>query len=416
MKIVLAAHGTRGDVEPCATVGLELLRRGHTVCVAVPPDLVDFVESVGLAAVGYGPASQEQMNALTEFVHRAFKPQNPVSMARAGRELFIEGWAQMSTTLTALAEGADLLVTGQTYHGVVANVAEYYGIPMAVVHHMPISVNGQLALPSLPSPAPLIRFSLRAAWWLYWQMTKDVDDAQRRELGLPTAASPAAVRIADRGSLEIQAYDEICFPGLAAEWNGRRPFVGALTMELPTASDAEVATWLGAGTPPVYFGFGSTPIRSPADTIAMIAAMCADLGVRALVYGGVDAATSHCDQVKLVGLINYSTILPLCRAAVHHGGAGTTAAALRAGIPMVILWDVADQPLWGAQVTRMKVGRARRLSAVTRDSLTADLRHVLEPPYAGRAREIATRMTKPAESVTTAADLLEAEAGRKRVH
>ena len=57
MKFALAAHGTRGDVEPCAAVGLELLRRGHEVRMAVPRNLVGFVESAGLAAVAYGPDS-----------------------------------------------------------------------------------------------------------------------------------------------------------------------------------------------------------------------------------------------------------------------------------------------------------------------------------------------------------------------
>ena len=385
--------------------------------MAVPPNLVGFVESAGLAAVGYGPDSQQQVNAVADFVHHAFKPQNPISMVRAGRELFVEGWAQMSRTLTPLADGADLLVTGQTYHGVVANVAEYYDIPLAGLHHFPICVNGQLAFPSIPSPPHLVRSTLRAAWWLYWRMTKDVDDAQRRELGLPRAAAPAAKRMTERGFLEIQAYDEVCFPALAEEWNGRRPFVGALTMELPTDADDEVASWIAAGTPPIYFGFGSTPVQSPADTIAMIAAACTELNERALIYSGASGShrISNSDNVKLVGPVNYAAILPSCRAVVHHGGAGTTAAGLRAGVPMLVLWDVADQPLWGAQVTRMKVGRARRLSTVTRESLVADLRDIFAPQYVTRACEIATRMTQPAESVAAAADLLVGAARRRRV-
>jgi UDP:flavonoid glycosyltransferase YjiC (YdhE family) len=417
MKIVLAAHGTRGDVEPCAAVGLELLRRGHEVRMAVPPNLIGFVESAGLAAVGYGPDSQQQVSAVTDFHHNAFKPQNPMNLVRSGAELFIEGWAQMGRTLAALADGADLLVTEQTYHGVVANVAEYYDIPMAALHHMPICVNGQLALPSIPSPSPLVRSTLRAAWWLYWRITKDVDDAQRRELGLPRATAPAAKRMAQRGSPEIQGYDEACFPGLAAEWKGRRPFVGALTMELPTDSDAEVTSWIAAGTPPIYFGFGSTPVQSPADTIAMIAATCAELGERALIYSGASDPGSGppSDNVRLVGLLNYSDILPTCRAIVHHGGGGTTAAGLRAGIPTLILWDVAEQPLWAAQVARLGVGRGRRLTTTTVKSLVAQLRHLLAPQYASRAREIATRMTKPAESVATAAGLMEATVRGERV-
>lgn len=409
MKFVLAAHGTRGDVEPCATVGVELRRRGHEVRMAVPPNLVGFVQSAGLSAVAYGPDTGEQIVAVADFTHNAFKIQNPANFVRAGKELFVEGWAEMSRTLTALADGADLLLTAQTYHGVVANVAEYYDIPVAGLHHFPVRVNGQIGVPFLPSPAPVVRTTLTAGWWLYSHITKADEDAQRRELGLPRAAVPAARRMADGGTLEIQAYDQAVFPGLAAEWNGRRPFVGALTLELAADNDDDVASWIAAGKPPIYFGFGSTPVQSPADTVAMIAQACAELGERALIYSGADGSspTPHPDHVRLVGQVNYTTILPRCRAAVHHGGAGTTAAGLRAGLPTLILWDVADQFIWATQVKRLKVGSAKRLSNITRKSLVARLRKILAPDCVARAREIAPRMTKPAVGVATAADLLE---------
>lgn len=409
MKFVLAAHGTRGDVEPCAAVGVELLRRGHEVRMAVPPNLIGFVESTGLAAVGYGPDTGEQIVAVADFTHNAFKIQNPVKLFRAGRELFVAGWAEMSRTLTSLADGADLLMTGQTYHGVVANVAEHYDIPVAGLHHFPVRVNGQIGLPFLPSPTPAVRSTLKAGWWLYSHITKADEDAQRRELGLPPTAIPAGRRIAEVGALEIQAYDQAVFPGLAAEWNGWRPFVGALTLELGAHTDNEIVSWIAGGTPPIYFGFGSTPVQSPADTVAMISEACAELGERALIYSGTDGseAIPHADHVKLVGQLNYATILPLCRAAVHHGGAGTTAASLRAGLPTLILWDVADQFIWATQVKRLKTGSAKRLSNITRKSLVAKLREILAPECVARAREIAPRMTKPAVAVGTAADLLE---------
>ena len=192
----------------------------------------------------------------------------------------------MGTTLTSLADGADLLVTGMIQQGLAANVAEYYDIPLAALHYFPARVNGQL-IPILPSP--LIRSTISALWWLHWRMTKEAEDAQRRELGLPKATGPSTRRIVERGSLEIQAYDELCFPGLAAEWakwDGRRPFVGALTMELPTDADDEVLSWIAAGTPPIYFGFGSMPVQSPADTVAMISEACTQLGERALICTG----------------------------------------------------------------------------------------------------------------------------------
>lgn len=409
MKFVLAAHGTRGDVEPGATVGAELRRRGHDVAMAVPPNLVDFVESAGVPAVSYGPDTREQVVAVADFTHNAFRVQNPVNFMRSLKELFVEGWAEMGRTLTSLADGADLLLTGQTYHGVVANVAEYYDIPIAGLHHFPVRVNGQIGVPFLPSPAPAVRTTLKAGWWLYSQITKADEDAQRRELGLPRAAVPAWQRMADAGTLEIQAYDQAVFPDLASEWNGRRPFVGALTLDLAVDTDDEVASWIGAGKPPIYFGFGSTPVQSPAETVAMIADACAELGERALIYSGADAAdpASHPDHVKLVGQVNYSTILPACRAAVHHGGAGTTAASLRAGLPTLILWDVADQFIWATQVKRLEVGSAKRLSNVSRKSLVRQLRRILAPDYVARARKIAPRMTKLSVGVATAADLLE---------
>jgi len=104
---------------------------------------------------------------------------------------------------------------------------------------------------------------------------------------------------------------------------------------------------------------------------------------------------------------NHATVFPACGAIVHHGGAGTTAAGLRAGTPELVLWNGLDQPFWAATVTRLEVGSGRRFSETTVDSLVADLRAILTPQYAARARAVATQMTTPAESVASAADLLE---------
>ena len=421
MKFVLACYGSRGDVEPCVAVGRELLRRGHDVRMAVPPDLVGFAESAGLAAVAYGPDVQAILDAHRDFWTRFFRNfwriQDLIRLRRELAEPIIQRWEEISTTLTSLADGADLLFTGLNFEQPAANVAEYYDIPLATLHYFPLRANGQL-LPFLP--APLGRSAMTVYEWLAWRVAKKLEDAQRRELGLPKATGPWPRRITERGSLEIQAYDEVCFPGLAAEWakwDGQRPFVGALTMELPTDADDEVASWIAAGTPPIFFGFGSIPVESPADTLAMISAACAQLGERALVCAaGTDFShVPHFDHVKVVGAMNYAAVFPACRAVVHHGGAGTTAAGLRAGVPTLILSTDLDQTLWGARVKRLKVGTARRFSTTTQKSLVADLRTILAPQYVTRAREIATRMTKPAESVAAAADLVENFARLKRV-
>ncbi|MFZ0717880.1 glycosyltransferase [Mycobacterium sp.] len=413
MKFVLASWGSRGDVEPNLAVGRELVRRGHDVYMAVPPDLVGFTEAAGVAAVGFGPEAQSILDShrafWTCFFSRPWQIRKLITSRLAIAGPLLRGWQEMSTTLMSLADGADLIFTGINFEDAAANVAEHYDIPLATLHYFPLRPNAQ-TLRFLP--APLARAAVTAFWWVTWRGMKKGEDAQRRELGLPKASGSAPSRITERGSLEIQAYDEACFPGLAVEWakhESQRPFVGTLTLELPTAADDEVASWIAAGTPPIYFGFGSIPVESPADTIAMIAAACARLGERALVgAAGTDFSNVlHFEHVKVVGAVNFTTVFPACRALVHHGGSSTTPIAMRAGVPQLILyWDMVHA-VYGAAVKRLEVGTARRFSTATEESLVADLRRILAPEYVARARELATQITEPTKSAAAAADLLE---------
>ena len=388
MKFVVAAYGTRGDVEPCAAVGRELLRRGHEVRMAIPPNVLGFVESAGLPAVAYGPDSQRQMDSAMDFLGQV---QTPLTALPQIIERVNKLWADKNATLTSLTDGADLLVTHMTEQALAANVAEYHGIPLVALHVFPARI--------LPSG------------WLYSGASKGAEDAQRRALGLPEAAEPSTQTV-EGGLLEIQAYDELCLPEPAAEWvvpDGRRPFVGSLTLGLPTDADDEVLSWIAAGSAPIYFGFGSTPIVYPDETVTVIDAACAHLGERGLVCAGWNdfSHVPHFDHVKVVDAVNFAAIFPACRAVVHHGGSGTTAAGLRAGVPTLILWTQFDQPMFAAAMQQLKVGSGREFIATTLDTLVADLRSILTPECAARAREVATQMTDPAKSVASAVDLLE---------
>ena len=377
--------------------------------MAVPPNLVDFVDTAGLGpALPYGVDSQKQIEAdvFTDW----WKPRNPLAIVRQAHEYIIDGWAEMNETLTAMSEGADLILTGTTYQEVAANVAEYRHIPLAALHYFPCRPNSQTL--SVPLPKPLLGPAWAVVEWGHWRLYKSAEDDQRRALGLPKATTRGVRRVVEGGALEIQAYDDVFFPGLAEEWQGKRPLIGSLTMGLSTSVDDAVSSWIEAGTPPIYFGWGSMPVDSPAEAIALITDVCAELGERALICTGVwDVADiPAAEHVKVVRSVNHSAVFPMCRAIVHHGGAGTTAASVRSGVPTLVLWVGADQPVWANQVTRLKVGTSRRFTATTRDTLLTDLRTVLTPEYAARAREVAARMTAPAASVTAAADLLEAAA------
>ena len=159
MKVVLASYGTRGDVEPFATVGRELLRRGHDVCMAVPPNMVGFLETVGFAAVAFGPEPLSSVRSRTV--------EDPASAMAEQVEYLSRAMEEWGTTLTALANGADLLITGRIEQGLAANVAEYHGIPQAALHFFP----GAHA---------------RLSGWA-GDTTEEAENAQRRALGLPEA-------------------------------------------------------------------------------------------------------------------------------------------------------------------------------------------------------------------------------------
>lgn len=415
MKFVVAVHGTRGDVEPCAAVGLELARRGHEVRTAVPPNLSSFVEECGLGVpVSYGVDSQQQLDA--DVFRQWYRLRNPMTVLREAREYVVEGWGQMSRSLDALADGADLILTGTTYQELAANVAAAQAIPLAALHYFPVRPSTKL-LP-VPVPSGVVGPVWAVGEWAHWRVLKHAEDEQRRELGLPPASTRAVRRMLDDGALEIQAYDPVFFPGLAEEWGPQRPLVGGITLEKNTDADDDVVSWIAAGTPPVYFGFGSMPVKSPADAVAMIEAACADLGERALICSGVWDVDElpHAAQVKVVRSVNHAAVFPLCRAVVHHGGAGTTAAGVRAGVPTLVLWVGAEQPIWGSRVKHLGVGDYQRFSFTTRKSLRRALSRVLGPRYVERAREVAAAMTKPATSVGTVADLLEDAARPERRH
>jgi vancomycin aglycone glucosyltransferase len=371
VKFVLAAYGSRGDTEPCIAIAGELQRRGHDVrtAVTVPPELRAYVESAALVTEPYGRDWQELLGD-KDFTRML---QNPMSAIPQAVEYVAQVVTEKSAALMSLADGADLLIAGMTEQEPAVNVADYHRIPLAALHFFPPQILRQES-----SPGPV-----------------------------GTQSDPV---------LEIQAYDEICIPGLAAGWADsaeRRPFVGALTLQLPTDADEEVLSWISGGSPPVYFGFGSMPVTAPNDMVAVISAACARIGARALICLGPNYIEGewNSDMVKVVREVNHAAVFPACRAVVHHGGAGTTAAGLRAGVASLVLWSGLDQPVWASSVAHLAVGFGRRFSESTLDSLSADLRAILSPQYAIRAEAVAQQMISPAEALARAADLLEKAAG-----
>ena len=178
-----------------------------------------------------------------------------------------------------------------------------------------------------------------------WRERAPRINALRRQVGLPETRLPTPRRAVALGALELQAYSPNVIGGrrpshrVAVGWPrlGHRERVSLGESGL----SPDLEDWLAAGSPPVYVGFGSVPVPDPERLITAIDTATAELGLRAVVCSGwTDLSAAGAvdpERIRAVGAVDHEVLLPRCRIAVHHGGSGTTAAAVRAGVPMLDL-------------------------------------------------------------------------------
>ncbi len=415
MELVLSFNGSRGDIQPGVALAVELMAHGHRVRMAVPPNLVDFACRAGIDATPCGVDTKELLGS--DLVTRDLKSRNPVARLRAVAEVTDRGSRQAQADLADITATADAIIGGSVGQERSLNVAEAHSIPYIPVHYCPMRANGTASLLAqwgLDPPPTLTR----ASWWLLeqvlWQTGRRSENRLRADLGLEAARRPTARRIVDQGVREIQAYDPVLFPGLAEEWGCGKPFVGFLNLTSATRAfvdadtDADdLATWLDSGEPPIYVGFGSMTTGDPARLAEAI--VRATEGHRVLVAAGwsdfmADAAD---DRIHVVRAVDHDTVLPRCTVAIHHGGAGSTAAGLRAGLPTIVCWIGADQPIWGRQVVRAGAGISGKLADVTGDSLRTAVDAALAPETVDAARSIGEQFITPSDAADSAVSIIE---------
>lgn len=416
MEFVLAFTGSRGDVQPGLALGVQLRALGHDVTMAVPPNLADFCRRAGIPTREFGADTKELLDSA--LVSSELKSANPLTRLRALARLTVRDGRRAQTELMELTAHADALIGGSVGQERLLNVADARGIPYVPLHYCPLRRNSVASLlPLREAPGRAHQLSWAALEQLTWRATRSAERELAADLGLPPPTGPPATRIAQRGVPEIQAYDPVLFPGLAQEWGHDRPLIGFLDLTPQTRAmigedSADLDDWLGAGSPPLYVGFGSMTIADP-DRLARTVTEVADaLGLRLLVAAGWSEfmAGASSDRVRVVRAVDHATVLPRCVAAVHHGGAGSTAAALRAGIPALACWIGADQPMWGRRLDALGLGAGLPATRLDRVTLTRAVRELLRPERAVAARRVAAAMVAPHDAVRAAAALVEVSA------
>ncbi|MBY4128707.1 glycosyltransferase family 1 protein [Rhodococcus fascians] len=422
MKFMMPFNGSRGDVAPGVALGVELAHRGHEVVFGAPPNLLDFAraetaKSGRVQVVSFGPDTRLLLES--ELIRVRIKSANPRTRMTALAELANHGWDQMTAELAQMSEGGDAIVTGSLGQEMAFNMAEATGNAFVALHYCPLRRSGVVPVVpgvTLPGPVNLSMWALAEA--LRWKSMKTRENAQRRTLGLPATRDPLPRRSERYGGIEIQAYESALFPGLAEQWGPLRPFVGFLGVSPGRQEiDPTLERWLHSGSAPVYFGFGSMPVPDPAAVLRMIEAVVGQLGVRALICAGwsdlvgVESVVARDNpNIMIVESVDHAAVFPRCLAAVHHGGAGTTAASARAGLPTLVCWFSADQPYWGAALRRLGAGASTKFSTLSEHVLIQGITDITTDAARAAARSLADTVAPTHAAVAAAADIAEAAA------
>jgi UDP:flavonoid glycosyltransferase YjiC (YdhE family) len=317
----------------------------------------------------------------------------------------------------SVSEWADMLVF-KTAIPAGGSIAEIRGIPAVeagIVPWMPSADLPPLAL--LGKPTRFGPFLNRAGGKLVrlflWQILRHPVNSFRREQGLP----PLSWRGLPPAHCPPQLPQMIAISPTVlpcpVDWGEGMLMTGYWFLEAATdwVPPAYLEDFLKAGPPPVCIGFGSMTNDKPQETLALIVEAVTQAGVRAVVMGGW-AGLKINEQVPssicLVDEAPFDWLYPRCAAVVHHGGAGTTATALRAGVPAVIVPHNFDQPLWGQQVAHLGAGTAPLpFHQLTVERLAARLHQVTtNPSLSQRAAQIGTAL-RAEDGIDNAARFIE---------
>ena len=367
MRIRLVAVDTRGGVQPYAALALGLQAAGHDVAVAAPEDFTGWLTGLGLRAITLSGSMQEGARAAAELGGRS------AVVPRALRDRVVEQTLTRSAQLLAAAQDADLLLGGIGGATLGVDVAERLGVPFVHAHLQPVGTPAA-AMPGVLTPW-MPAWTGAAGRRLGGLLTESAltlpfragsRAARTQVLGLP-ARRPAT----DARTPVLYGFSRHVVPRPAG-WPATHHVTGYWFLPGDPAwhPPAALTAFLDAGEPPVCVGFGSMIGADPDATTAVVLDALARSRTRAVLltgWGGL-APGPVSDDVLAVEHVPHAWLFPRVAAVVHHGGAGTTAATLRAGTPSVVVPHGVDQPYWGRRVAALGAGPP----PLPRASLTAE--------------------------------------------
>ncbi len=382
MRISLFAMGTQGDVQPYIALALALQHAGYQVQIVASDDFEGYVSSRG---VPFRPLGIDARQLMESDTFRGLMDETNKPLAAIPR--VVASVAPLAdrayrSAIAACAE-SDLLIFS------LIGLLGYYmeavrqGVPFVVAYPYPLFSSQTAEQPHflwpirLPPGLPLNGSYNRLTHWLvdqaFWQPVRAAAWALRRR-GLPiaptTPGGPARL-IREQGIPVLMGFSPAVYPR-PHDWPAHLHITGYWFLDRQPGWEppADLLAFLEDGPPPVYVGFGSMTGRDPEQTAQIVLSALRRAGQRGVLltgWGGIGAMALP-DSVYVAEALPHDWLFPRMAAVVHHGGAGTTAAGLRAGVPTVTIPHFGDQPFWGERVHTLGVGP----EPIPRPRLSAD--------------------------------------------
>lgn len=397
MRVLLLGMGSRGDVQPLVALGERLAAIGYAVSLAAPSDFRDFVAGPGIV---FEPFSFELEEGVRSDLGREWLQGSSTNQLREAQLMRrVVAWTAepLADDLERLVGDADAVVSSALTFDAVDALVAGTGKPHVYAIYQPVwpSSHGQSLAFALRTGG---RSRVNLAWSMLagraaWDIFRPTGDILRRRRGLRARGFRAYAAAARRTPTLLAASPCVVPP--APDWPPAVRQTGFWFRERSDAEpvDAALERFVGAGSPPVFLGFGSMPTADPIGVVRGFVEVIDRLGVRGVVSAGL--AGLDLEDLSGAGLPSsvigitgapHEWLFPRCAAIVHHGGAGTSAAAFRSGVPQVVVPHAADQPYWGRRVADLGVGPR----PIPRKDLTQDrLRAALEVALSLGARSAA---------------------------
>lgn len=401
MRVLLVAWGSRGDVQPFIALGRGLAEAGYDVSVAAGTDSEAAVLAAGL---GFHPFAVDLTRRMQDPLARRWLSGSAslgeeILLMQAAFELFAP---VIADGLIEMLDGYDAFVCGALTFEALGQPAARAGKPVLIATLQPAAPTRSGTAMMFPL-LPRRRSSLNEAWGLTqgavtYSVIRSVGREVRRRLGMSPRGFGAFVRAARTLPVLLGVSPLILPP--APDWVGHVTVTGYWVDPVPAdfRPPQPLADFLAAGPPPVYAGFGSMPSLDPAALRELVLAAIRRAGHRAVVSGSLHTATTSTELigpgVMSVGSIPHEWLFARTAGVISHGGAGTTGAALRAGVPVGVVAHIADQPYWGRRAYELGVGApVLRRPTLTTDALATQIRTVIgTPALTTRAAALGARL------------------------